>query len=79
VYQGDELGKLTLTYEGEVIAEIPLVATESVARSTSASRMAVIKAFPHSTEFKAAIAAIIIFAVAFTAVHIVRVQKRYMK
>lgn len=79
VYEGDELGKLTLTYEGETIAEIPLVATESVNRSKTAEKTYVAKAFPHSTEFKIAIAVIVLFAVGFTAVHIIRVQKKYMK
>jgi D-alanyl-D-alanine carboxypeptidase (penicillin-binding protein 5/6) len=79
VYAGDELGMLTLTYEGEVIAEIPLVATESVARSKTAAKTAVAKAFPHSTEFKVAIVVIIAFAVVFTIVHIIRVQRRLLK
>jgi D-alanyl-D-alanine carboxypeptidase (penicillin-binding protein 5/6) len=79
VYAGDQLGLLTLKYEDEVIAEIPLVATESVARSKTAEKAAVAKAFPHSAEFKAAVCLIIGFAVIFTLIHIVRVQRKYMK
>lgn len=79
VYQGDTLGMLTLTYEGETIAEIPLIATETVGRSKASEKAAVAKAFPRSTEFKIAIVVIVVFAVGFTAIHVIRVQKKYMK
>ncbi|MGN0632558.1 MAG: D-alanyl-D-alanine carboxypeptidase family protein [Oscillospiraceae bacterium] len=79
VYQGDKLGVLRLEYEGEVIEEIPLIATETVGRSASAEKLAVAKAFPKSTEFKFAVVLIVVFAVAFTVIHVVRVQKKYMK
>ena len=79
VYEGDKLGELTVTYEDEVIAKIPLIATESVERSKPAETVAVAKSFKHSSQFKAALAVIIIFAVLFTVIHIVRVQKKYMK
>lgn len=79
VYTGDELGMLTLTYKGETIAEIPLIATESVNRSQAAAKKAVAKAFPHSTEFKIAIAVIVIFTAGSTAIYIMNVQKKYRK
>ena len=79
VYAGDELGMLTLTYKGETIAEIPLIATESVNRSQAAAKKAVAKAFPHSTEFKIAIAVIVIFTAGSTAIYIMNVQKKYRK
>ena len=79
VYQGDQLGVMTLSYQGEVIAEIPLVATESVNRSAVSENVAVAKAFPSSNEFKIALCVIAIFIIIFVIVHIVRVQNRYKK
>lgn len=79
VYKGDRLGTLTISYQGEEISEIPLVATESISRSKISEKKAVAKAFPKSSEFKIALTAIIIFAVAFIVIHIILTQKRYMK
>ncbi len=79
VYEGDTLGKITLTYNGENIAEIPLVATKTIGRSKTAEKAAVAKAFPKSPEFKIAAAVIILFTLIFIAVHIARIQHRYRK
>lgn len=79
VYEGDALGTLTLFYKGETIAEIPLVATESVSRSAFSEKLAVAGYFVHSWEFRLALLLIIGFAVVFTIVHIIRVQRKYMK
>lgn len=79
VYEGDKLGELTLTYDGSEIASIPLLATESIERSKPAETMAVAKSFKSSREFKSAFAVVIIFAVGFTVIHIVIVQKKYMR
>lgn len=79
VYKGDKLGELTITYDGDEIARIPLLATEAVNRSKPAETMAVAKSFTSSSEFRMALAIVILFAVGYTVIHIVIVQKKYMK
>ncbi len=79
VYKGDVLGMLTLTYEGETIDEIPLVATESVNRSTVSAKTKVAKSYFGSDVFKIALALILAFFVVFVVIHIMRVQNRYKK
>ncbi len=79
VYKGDRLGELTLMYKGEVIAKIPLVATETVNRSKIAEKKAIAKAFPSSTEFKVALLIIFLFALAVFIVHVMIVQSKYRK
>ncbi len=79
VYAGDQLGRITLTYQGETLAEIPLVATNSVNRSKTAEKAEIAKAYPKSNEFKWAVIIIIVFAVSFVSIHIIRIQKKYKK
>lgn len=79
VFQGDKLGELTLNYNGEEIAKIPLIATETVNRSKIAEKKEVAKAFPKSTEFDIAIAVIIVFAAAVVIISAALVQQKYRK
>ena len=79
VYKGDRLGKLTLRYKDEVIATIPLVATENVNRSKLEETKEIAKAFPSSTEFRVALLLIILFALAVFIIHIMIIQSKYRK
>ena len=79
VQKGDKLGEMTVSYSGEEIAKIPLIATETVERSKPAEKIAVAKSFKHSKQFKAALAIVILFTIAYVTIHIVTMQKRYMK
>lgn len=79
VYKGDRLGELTLKYKDEVIATIPLVATETVNRSKVAEKKEVAKSFPRSPEFRAALLIIILFALVVFIIHVIIVQQKYRK
>ncbi|SDA23724.1 D-alanyl-D-alanine carboxypeptidase (penicillin-binding protein 5/6) [Ruminococcus sp. YE71] len=79
VKKGDKLGEITISYENEEVAKIPLIATDTVERSKPAERIAVAKSFKHSTQFKAALFTVIMFTVIFVTAHIVKMQRRYMK
>ena len=79
VYKGDRLGELTLRYKDEVIATIPLVATENVNRSKLEETKEIAKAFPSSTEFRVALLLIILFALAVFIIHIMIIQSKYRK
>ena len=79
VYEGDTLGTLTLTYNGEKLASVELVATSSVARSKSDEKLRVARSFFSSKEFKLCVAGIIFLFVAYTSVFIYRLQHKYVK
>ncbi|MGN0624201.1 MAG: D-alanyl-D-alanine carboxypeptidase, partial [Oscillospiraceae bacterium] len=76
---GDVLGEMKLSYNGETIASIDLVATSRVDRSEAASKVEIAKAFPKSTEFKYAMFAVIMVFAAYSIGYLVYMQLKYMK
>ena len=79
VYEGDKLGKLTLSYNGEELASVDLIATSSVARSETDSKMRVAKSFFDSKEFRLCLGGIIFMFAAYTSVFIYKLQHKYVK
>ncbi len=79
VKKGDELGRLRLTYAGEQIADIPLVATESIERSQTKAVKKVAASFLHSKPYKIVLAISIIAVVGYIVTYIVVMQNKYMK
>lgn len=79
VYKGDELGMLKLYFQGEKVADIPLIATESVARSRSAELLAIVKSFPRSKAFKISMAIVVVGIASYVVLYVVWIQNKYMK
>ena len=79
VKKGDELGRVRISYQGEQIADIPLIATASVARSRMEELKAVAKSFPRSRSYKVVIALCIFGIVLYTVIYILWIQNKYMK
>lgn len=79
VYEGDKLGKLTLSYKGEELASVDLIATSSVARSETDAKMRIAKSFFSSKEFKLCVGGIIFLFAAYTSVFIYKLQHKYVK
>ena len=79
VYEGDKLGTLTLSYNGEELASVDLIATGSVDRSETDSKVRVAKSFFSSKEFRLCVGAIIFMFAAYTAVFIYKLQHKYVK
>lgn len=79
IEKGDVLGEMKLTYNGDEIATIDLIATSSVERSEAAAKIEIAKAFPKSTEFKYAIFVIVIVLAAYSIGYFIYVQTKYMK
>ncbi|MBR6337516.1 MAG: D-alanyl-D-alanine carboxypeptidase, partial [Ruminococcus sp.] len=79
VKEGDKLGKLTLSYKGEELASVDLVATSSVERSETDAKMRVAKSFFSSKEFKLCVGGIIFMFAAYTAAFIYKLQHKYVK
>ena len=79
VYKGDELGRIKVSYDGIQIADIPLIATESVARSKSGELKAVAKSFPKSKAYKTVAGLCFFGIVAYTVGYILWIQNKYMK
>lgn len=76
---GDVLGEMKLSYNGETIASINLVATSRIDRSEAASKVEIAKAFPKSKEFKYALFAVIMLFAAYSIGYLVYMQLKYMK
>lgn len=79
VRKGDVLGRLTLTFEGEQIADIPLVATEDIERSQSKAIKKVAKSFLKSKPYKIVLALCIFGVLAYIVIYIIVIQNKYMK
>ena len=79
VKKGDELGRVKISYQGIEIADIPLVATESVARSRAEELKAVAKSFPKSRPYKIVVALCFFGIAVYTVAYILWVQNKYMK
>lgn len=79
VHEGDVLGTLTLTYNGEKLTSVDLVATSSVDRSVSDEKIRVAKSFFSSKEFRLCVVGIIVMFVAYTSIFIYRLQHKYVK
>ena len=76
---GDVLGKMKLTYNGEVIAELDLVSTTKVQRSEFAAKAEVAKSYFKSKVFFVTLVIIFVLIGLYTVMHIVRVNKKYLR
>lgn len=76
---GDVLGKMELVYKGETIAEIDLVSTTKVERSSIKSILKIASSYFTSTVFKVTITVIIGLIVIYGLIHFIRIQKKYMR
>ena len=76
---GDVLGKMELVYNGEVLATIDLVSTTKVERSQVKAKVKVARSYFESSVFKITAAVLIALVVIYSAIHIAKVQKKYMK
>lgn len=79
VYEGDKLGTLTLSYNGEKLASVDLIATSSVGRSETDEKMRIAKSFFSSKEFRLCVGGIIFMFAAYTAAFIYKLQHKYVK
>lgn len=79
VKEGDILGSVELTYGGQTLATIDLVATASVERSVVKAKTEVAKSFTSSTAFKVVIAVVVGVVVIYFAVFIIIVNKHSKK
>ena len=71
VNAGDKLGTLELSYGGETLATIDLIATQSLARSERSSMVTVAKSFIGSDDFYTALKITVGFFLAYTVLIIV--------
>lgn len=76
---GDVLGKMELSYNGTVLATIDLVSTTRVTRSQIKAKAKVAKSFFSSKEFDFTVMFLLIGIIIYTVIHIVRIQKKYIK
>ncbi|MBO6140731.1 MAG: D-alanyl-D-alanine carboxypeptidase [Ruminococcus sp.] len=79
VHEGDKLGKLALTYKGEKLAEVDLVATSNMTRSEKEEKARVAKSFFSSKEFKLCVGGIAFLFVGYTSWFIYKLQHKYVK
>ena len=79
VYEGDVLGKLTLSYKGEKLTSVDLIATSSVDRSRTDEQVRIAKSFFSSKEFKLCVGAVIFMFVGYTSFFIYKLQHKYVK
>ncbi len=79
IEKGDILGTLELTYNGETLASIDLIATSTVTRSQSKSTLKVASSFYRSTEFKWAMFAIIMLITIYSVAYFIYLQLKYLK
>ena len=79
VRKGDELGRIKVSFEGEQIADIPLIATGSVSRSRAKELKAIAKSFPKSRAYKVVLALCIFGILVYTVIYVLWVQNKYMK
>ncbi|MGN0593978.1 MAG: D-alanyl-D-alanine carboxypeptidase family protein [Hominimerdicola sp.] len=79
IEKGDVLGKMELIYNGEVLTTIDLVSATKVERSQVKAKIKIAKSYCSSTEFKVTVAIIIVGIVIYTAIHIVKMQKKYLR
>ncbi len=79
VKEGDKLGTVELTYGGQTLATIDLIATASVDRSIIKEKTEVAKSFPQSTSFKIVIAVIVGVVVLYVVVFIAILKKTQKK
>ncbi|WP_051588866.1 serine hydrolase [Ruminococcus sp. NK3A76] len=79
VYEGDKLGTLTLSYKGEKLASVDLIATSSVDRSKSDEKVRIAKSFFSSKEFRLCVGGIVFLFVAYTSMFIYKLQHKYVK
>ena len=75
VKEGDVLGQVELTYEGQTLAVIDLVATSSVERSTVKEKTEVAKSFTSSVQFKIVIAVVAAVVIIYFIIFFVIVNK----
>lgn len=76
VKKGDEIGKATYTYKGEVIAEVPLVAAESVERSELIQTIEQGKEIVTSPWFLITASIILILAITYVVLAVLMNRKR---
>ena len=76
---GDVLGKMELIYDGEVLETIDLVSTTKVERSYIKAKIKIAGSYIHSVEFKVTIGLIIAGILIYTAIYVVKFQKKYLR
>jgi len=76
---GDVLGEMKLTYNGETIATLDLVSTTQVKRSGFSSKLEIAKSYFSSKVFFITLVVILVLIALYTVIHIIRVNKKYLR
>lgn len=76
---GDVLGEMKLTYNGETIATLDLVSTTQVKRSGFSSKLEIAKSYFGSKVFFITLVVILVLIALYTVIHIIRVNKKYLR
>jgi len=79
VNKGDVLGYVELTYNGNSLAKIDLIATESVERSVLKEKKDIAKSFWQSAHFKIVVAVVAIIVAAYLVVFILVIRSKTAK
>ena len=79
VEKGDVLGKLVLTYNGEVLKSVDLIATASIKRSKKSSTLRIAASYFRSNEFKWAVFIIVMLFSIYGIGYFLYLQLKYLK